>query len=218
MQNTQIQQGQRGVSWPNPAFSIYERWVEAFLGHLLSHAHLKQQHCQAQSLAVLLCYSPALLLWACCGTEIHTYTSCRGVKVLKDTIRPCGGSQSGHCTHICTAPSECPCMVLHQHSTSTSSFGHLLEDIHIDKFCAFRQDWNGEDWSHLILNDWSSVLVRFMVIGELPLLAWGHPCYQAISLCVSKVHKWWPNYLSVAAGLWYLAGRSCNTLALRSRH
>lgn len=138
MQNTQLQQGQREVSWPNPAFSIYERWAEAFLGHLLSHTRLKQQHCQAHSLAMLLCYSPALFPCACCATGIHTYTSCPGVKALKDTISCCGGSQSGHCSQVCTAPSECPCMVPHQHSTSSSSFGHLLEHIHTNEFCAFR--------------------------------------------------------------------------------
>lgn len=34
MQNTQIKQGEREVSWSSPAFSTYERWQQTFLGHL----------------------------------------------------------------------------------------------------------------------------------------------------------------------------------------
>lgn len=55
-------------------------------GSVLSHA-LPSQSCIASE----------GLLW-----RRDTHTPCCGAKVLKHTVRPRGGSQSRHCTHVCT--------------------------------------------------------------------------------------------------------------------
>lgn len=139
MQNTEIQQEEKEVELTSPCiFPLWKRTGDIFRTLPISHTHLEPHHRQAWSLATLLHHGPALPLRAYCGTEIHTPPA-TVLKVLTHTVRPCGGSQSGHCTHARTRSKRAS---LHGTAAAqqllSSLRHHLQQDTHVDKLCAFR--------------------------------------------------------------------------------